>query len=101
MPPALPNEWAGGRTWWRRAFLMLLVYRPPVFLTDSLGNNFADNETHVYCQKAKPKGIAKLGMKSIFYDWKTNRYYSENKKQEPPRRISEPKQIEISDENPF
>ena len=103
MPPALPNEWAGGRTWWRRAFLMLLVYRPPVFLTDSLGNNFADNETHVYCQKAKPKGIAKLGMKSIFYDWKTNRYYSENKKQEPPRRISEPKQKEtfLDDEQPF
>lgn len=105
MPPALPNEWAGGRTWWRRAFLMLLVYRPPSFLTDALGNKYADNETHVYCQKAKPKGIAKLGMKSIFWDWKKNRYFSEQieetKRIEEPRRIAEPKQMILDDEPPF
>ena len=27
--PAEPYEWAGGQTWHRRAFTMLLVYRPP------------------------------------------------------------------------
>lgn len=75
MRAALPNEWAGGRTWWRRAFLMVLIYRPPVFLKDANGNNFLENETHVYCQKAKPKGIAKLGRASVFWDWKKNRYY--------------------------
>ena len=27
--PAEPYEWAGGQTWFRRAYVMLLVYRPP------------------------------------------------------------------------
>lgn len=74
-PHAMPNEWAGGRTWWRRAFLMLLVYRPPTCLKDSQGMPFAENETHIYVQKAKPKGIAKMGLKSIFWDWQRNRYW--------------------------
>jgi hypothetical protein len=77
-PAALPSEWAGGRTWWRRAFLMLLIYRPPVFMTDpDNGIPYADNETHVIIQKAKPKGIAKLGRCKLYWDWKTNRYYEE------------------------
>lgn len=75
MRAALPNEWSGGRTWWRRAFLMILVYRPPVFLKDVNGMPFAENETHIYCQKAKPKGIAKMGRRSVFWDWKRNRFY--------------------------
>jgi hypothetical protein len=76
MPAALPNEWSGGRTWWRRAFMMILVYRPPSFLKDENGRNYEENETLIYCQKAKPKGIGKLGKRSIFWDWKKNRYYS-------------------------
>jgi hypothetical protein len=76
MPAALPNEWSGGRTWWRRAFLMILVYRPPVFMNNENGEPYKENETIIYCQKAKPKGIGKLGKKSIFWDWKKNRYYS-------------------------
>lgn len=76
MPPALPNEWAGGRTWWRRAFTMLLVYRPPVFMKDEHGMPFQGNESHIYIQKSKPKGVGKLGMAKIFWDWKRNRYYS-------------------------
>jgi hypothetical protein len=54
---------------------MVLIYRPPAFLKDSNGKNFEPNETHVICQKAKPKGIAKLGQVSVFWDWKKNRYY--------------------------
>lgn len=76
MPVALPNEWAGGRTWWRRAFTMLLIYRPPTFLQDENGQPFKENETQVYIQKSKPKGVGKIGMARIFYDWKKNRYYS-------------------------
>jgi hypothetical protein len=78
MPPALPNEWAGGRTWWRRAFTMILVYRPPVFLKDANGVPYAENESHIIVQKSKPKGIGKIGKASIFWDWKKNRYYSFN-----------------------
>lgn len=77
-PPALQDEWAGGRTWWRRAFLMVLIYRPPQFLKDENGKNWEANETHVICQKAKPKGIAKLGRVSVFWDWKKSRYYCMN-----------------------
>lgn len=75
MPPALPNEWAGGRTWWRRAFTMILVYRPPIFLSDSNGKPYEENESHIIVQKSKPKGIGKIGRASIFWDWKKNRYY--------------------------
>jgi len=52
MPPALPNEWAGGRTWWRRAFTMILVYRPPIFLKDISGMPYAENDSHLIIQKS-------------------------------------------------
>lgn len=74
MPPALPNEWAGGRTWWRRGFGMLLVYRPPTFINNEHGIPFCENETQIFVQKAKPKGIGKIGRCSLFWNWKTNRY---------------------------
>lgn len=74
--PAFPSEWSGGQTWWRRAFTMLLVYRPPVWMTNEHGIPFEENETHIINQKAKPKGTGKTGMASIFWDWKRNRYYN-------------------------
>lgn len=78
MPPALPNEWSGGRTWWRRAFGMLLIYRPPKWLRDENGNEYGENVTLVFVQKAKPKGIGKLGVAKIMWDWKKNRYFWED-----------------------
>lgn len=79
MRPALPNEWAGGRTWWRRAFLMVLIYRPPVFMQDEHGMPPEENETWVYTQKAKPKGLSRLGKRSVFFDRDKNQYYAKNK----------------------
>lgn len=74
--PALPNEWNGGRTWWRRGFLMLLIYRPPAWLKDDNGIPYGENVSLVIVQKAKPKGIATYGSTSkLFWDWKKNRYY--------------------------
>lgn len=75
MPPALPNEWAGGRTWWRRAFTMLLIYRPNPNCKNEHGENYEKNETHIYVQKAKPKGVGSIGMGKVYFNWKTNRYY--------------------------
>ena len=75
LPPALPTQWAGGRTWWRRAFTMILVYRPPTFQKDSSGMPYAENETHIIIQKSKPKGVGKVGKASIFFDWKKNRFF--------------------------
>lgn len=74
-PPALASEWAGGRTWQRRGFTMLLVYRAPTCLKDAQGMPYAENETHIIVQKSKPKGVGKIGKASIFWDWAKNRYY--------------------------
>ena len=76
IPPALPSEWSGGRTWWRRAFTMLLIYRPSVNVKSENGTPHEANEMHVYIQKIKPKGVGKLGICRLFWDWQKNRYYS-------------------------
>ena len=81
-PPALASEWAGGRTWQRRAFTQILVYRAPTCLSDKNGMPYAENESHIIIQKSKPKGIGKLGKASIFWDWKKNRYYCFNGSQQ-------------------
>lgn len=75
LPPALPTEWAGGRTVWRRGYLMVHIWRPPVFIADENGRNYEANETIVEVQKAKPKGIAILAKRSIYWDKEKNRYY--------------------------
>lgn len=76
-PPATPNEWAGGKTWYRRAFTMILVYRPPSWMEKpgAGGDFYAENETVIEVQKSKPKGIGRTGIASIYLDWKANRYY--------------------------
>lgn len=61
--PAMPTEWAGGQTWFRRAFQMLLVYRPPagIVLEDGV-DPLPEGTAWIYCQKTKPKGVGSLGM---------------------------------------
>lgn len=54
---------------------MILIYRPPIFLCNENGKPYEPNETHIIVQKAKPKGSAKIGLSSLYWDWKTNRYY--------------------------
>lgn len=77
VPPALPSQWAGGQVWHRRAYTMLLVYRPPSWLKDENGYPYGENVTLIYNQKAKPKGSGRLGSCKIFWDWKRNRFYEE------------------------
>ena len=76
LPPALPTQWAGGRTWWRRAFTMILIYKPYPWIEDENGKMPEENEGHVIIQKSKPKGVGKKGTAKIFWDWKRNGYYS-------------------------
>ena len=76
-PPADPHSWAGGQTWHRRAFTMLLVYRPPSPDTLKFGKLKIDTnlgETWLLIQKSKPKGVGKLGRVTLYYDKKTNTY---------------------------
>lgn len=103
-PPALPNEWANGQVWHRMAYQMLYCYRPPLFLLDS--NNqpiYEENQSIIINQKAKPKGISKLGESSIFWDWKTNRYYEKDARGEMVFAHEQPKVIKlpVQDKLPF
>jgi hypothetical protein len=90
--PALPNEWNGGRTWWRRGFLMVLVYVPPPWLKDDNGMEYGENVSLVYIQKAKPKGVAKYGkVARLNWNWKNNRYsWSENNSDKYAFMINQP-----------
>lgn len=73
--PALPQEWAGGQAWYRRAFTMLLVYRPPVGEKMRDGEEeIRDGETWIINQKTKPKGSGKLGRAKLFLSRKSNRF---------------------------
>lgn len=75
--PAEPYEWAGGQTWHRRAFTMLLVYRPPAPDTIRFGKVRFDTligETWLMVQKSKPRGVGKLGRAILYYDRTTNTY---------------------------
>ena len=86
--PARPTEVAGGQTWFRRAFTMLLVYRPPAdevidfspFAQENedgeqIGYKVGNGEVWVQCQKAKPRGSSKLGWARMYFDVAQNRYY--------------------------
>ena len=70
-PPALMNEMNGGVAWSRRAFTVLLVYRPPSNDQLKFGKhvvNTGPGESWIICQKAKPKGTAELGQAILYYD---------------------------------
>lgn len=78
------NSFAGGAVWGRRAFNVVGLWRPEhnrvngkVDLTMNPGTGlpFQENEAIVKILKAKPKGTAKKGAASIFWDWQKNRYY--------------------------
>ena len=73
--PALPQEWAGGQAWYRRAFTMLLVYRPPAGERLKDGEEeIRDGETWIINQKTKPRGSGKLGRARLFLCRNTNRF---------------------------
>ena len=72
---ALPTEWAGGQTWFRRAFTMLLVYRPPSGLVlEPDGTAIEPGECWVFCQKTKPKGVGSLGMAKLWWQRDKHRF---------------------------
>jgi len=77
-PPALMNEMNGGVAWSRRAFTVLLVYRPPGNDQLKFGKHkvvTAESESWVICQKAKPKGTAELGQAILYYDKESGCFY--------------------------
>ena len=73
--PAIPDEWAGGKANYRAGFQMLLYYRPVEWMADENGIPPEKNEAWVFCQKSKPKGVGKVGMTKIYWDWQKSRFY--------------------------
>lgn len=75
--PAEPYEWRGGQEVHRRAYTMLLVYRPPAPDTLRFGKVTFDTtvgETWLMIQKSKPRGVGKLGRAVLYYDKTSNTY---------------------------
>lgn len=77
-PPALMNEMNGGVAWSRRAFTVLLVYRPPSNDQLKFGKHVVVTgpaESWIICQKAKPKGTAELGQAILYYEKDSGCFY--------------------------
>lgn len=75
--PAEPYEWRGGQEVHRRAFTMLLVYRPPspdIIKFGKVQIETLVGETWLIVQKSKPRGVGKLGRAILYYDKKSNTY---------------------------
>lgn len=75
---AIPTlqSFAGGQVWGRRAMNVVGVWRPEKgSISPETGLPFDDSEAIVLVLKSKPKGTGKKGKCSLFFDWKTNRYY--------------------------
>ena len=73
MPTA--RDLAGGQTWFRKGYNMLMIWRPPYGLVGADGVMYENNEVHVNIAKVKPKGTAKIGTYKLFLDTKRYQYY--------------------------
>ena len=70
------QSFAGGQVWGRRAFNVIGVWRPEEGAINPAGGDaFDPNEAVILSLKSKPKGVGKKGKASLYFDWKTNRYY--------------------------
>jgi len=76
LPPPTAREIAGGQAWYRKAMMLLCVWRPPFnVINPDTGTPYSDNEVHIIIQKFKPKGTGKKGTVKLYYDIHKNRYY--------------------------
>lgn len=66
---------AGGQALLRKAMTWINMWRPPRGMKNEHGIPYLDNEVLISVEKAKPKGVAKKGIISLYFDWKKNRYY--------------------------
>jgi hypothetical protein len=77
-PPASYREVAGGQSWSRKGMAMISVWRPPSFLKNEHGLPYEENESVIFIQKAKPKGIGKIGNFSLYYHAHKHGYSAQN-----------------------
>lgn len=75
---ALPTlgSFAGGQVWSRRSFNVLGIWRPEEgAISPKTHLPYHLNEAIILSLKSKPKGVGRKGSASLFFDWRTNRYY--------------------------
>lgn len=69
--PITPREIRSGEAVYRKAFLLLTLWRPPFGLNDETGRPYEKNETHIICLKGKPANTATKGFVGrVFFDYK-------------------------------
>lgn len=79
-PPITPEEVRSGRAIYRKAYLMLTLWRPPFGLNDEDGVPFEKNEVRVIVLKGKPNGTALKGFEgTLYYDYKSITFSTINK----------------------
>lgn len=74
-PMPMAREAAGGQANLRKAMTWINMWRPQKGLTNEHGIPYEDNEALITIEKAKPKGVAKKGTCSLYFDWNRSRYY--------------------------
>lgn len=74
-PPITPREIRSGQAIFRKAFLLLTIWRPPHGLVGEDGTPYTENESHIIVLKAKPAHTATKGfVGKIYYDWKKAKF---------------------------
>jgi len=77
-PVVTPRELYGGQEWFRKGLGMISIWRPPKGFPDEDGIPALENEIWVIIQKAKPRGVGKLGTIKLYLDHAKHRYYEES-----------------------
>jgi len=80
LPRPEPHELSGGQQSHYLAYNMVSIWRPVTSpekygIVDQNGVPYELNQTIVTVAKVKPKGSAKLGSRSIYFDSETQRFY--------------------------
>ena len=98
-PIVSPRQILDGQAFFRKAMLMISVYRPidikGLPLPDENGNPADVNETQLWIQKAKPKFSSEIGCVKLFYDFKRNKYYEKDEQGREFFAWGEPREQEV------
>lgn len=74
-PMPMAREAAGGQALFRKAMTWINIWRPAPGLKDFSGRLYDHNELVYMVEKAKPKGVAKKGIGSLYFDTFRNRFF--------------------------
>lgn len=76
LPMPKPRDILNGQSFYRKGMNMVGVWRPIDFDDNPLPDHEV-NELVIDIAKVKPKGVGRVGRVSLYYDFKCNRYYSQ------------------------